>query len=322
MKLLKLSILSILVSVLFFACETDITVDLPTADEKLIVQGKIENNEKAFVFLSKNIGYFDPVNIPELTEDSDIQDIISALETSVGLIYDSTLLMTITNGNITDTLLPSINFTSFPYFGYQSKAMKGQIGNSYRLDINYNGNNFWSETTIPQPIPIDSVWFNFNENNDTIGTLALLFRDPKNIRNFYTLETQVQEEQIGYYPPYFGSFVFDDAELDGDTIRYYPILKGYDGNDFFETSTEDNDDFSAKAFYRFGSTVNIKMSSIDVASFVFWMSYFKHLGTAGNPFTNPATLKTNINGENCDGIWAGYGAEILTVQIDSSLLID
>lgn len=311
----------ILVSIFIFSCETDITVDLPTPEEKLIVQGKIETGEKPFIFLSRNIGYFEPVNIPELDESSDIDEIINALENSMGLIYDSTIVMTVTDGsNVVDTLVPTINFFQFPNFGYQAKNMIGQEGQSYRLDITYNDKEFWAETTIPQAVPIDSVWFDFNQESDTLGTLGFLFMDPGGIRNFYTIETLVVDEQFAYNPPYFGSYIFDDEQLDGDTIRYFPLLKSYDGNDFFQTNSEGQDDFNQKAFYKFGNTVNIKLSTVDVATFIFWTSFTIHLNTAGNPFTNPASLKSNIVGDNCDGIWAGYGTEIKTVTIDSTLV--
>ncbi|MDA3911280.1 MAG: DUF4249 family protein [Bacteroidales bacterium] len=311
----------ILVSIFIFSCETDITVDLPTPEEKLIVQGKIETGENPFIFLSRNIGYFEPVNIPELDDSSDIQEIIQALENSMGLIYDSTIVMTVTDGsNFVDTLIPTINFFEFPNFGYQARNIVGQEGQSYRLDIQYKGKDYWSETIIPEAVSIDSIWFDFNEDNDTLGTLGFLYMDPAGIRNFYTIETLVVDEQFAYNPPYYGSYIFDDEQLDGDTIRYFPLLKSYDGNDFFQTNSEGQNDFNQKAFYEFGSTVNIKLSSVDVATFIFWTSFIKHLNTAGNPFTNPASLKSNIVGDNCDGIWAGYGANIKTVTIDNSLV--
>jgi hemin uptake protein HemP len=317
----------ILVSIFILSCETDITVDLPSPEEKLIVQGKIETGEKPFIFLSRNIGYFEPVNIPEFDESSDITELIKALENSMGLIYDSTVVMTVTDGNNhIDTLIPTIDIFQFPIFGYQAKNMIGQDGQSYRLDITYNGKDFWAETTIPQAVPIDSVWFEFLEENDTIGTLGFHILDPKNTRNFYTIESLVVNEQMSYNPPYIGSFILDDEGFDGDTIKYSPLLKSYNGNDFFDSSVEVETqeeyelDFNRKAYFDFGSTVSLKLSSIDVASYVFWTSFYVHLGTAGNPFTNPASLKSNIVGDNCDGIWAGYGTDIKTVTIDNSLV--
>ena len=321
-------IAAILITIsLTIACETNITVDLPTPEEKLIVQGQIENNQPAFVFLSRNLGYFDPVNIPDLPDSAGISDYIAALETSYGLIYDSTIVMTITSGGITDTMKPSFTFLEFPYFGYQSQTMTGEPGNTYRLNITCKNKEYWAETSIPEPVDIDSVWFEFLPENDTSGSLGFYILDDANQRNFYTIESRVSGEQIAYYAPYFGSYAFDDETQNGDTIFYTPLLKGTDDNAFFQTddseqqsSEEQEESFIEEAYFDFGNTVNIKLSCIDKETFVFWMSLSRHLSTSGNPFTNPASLQSNINGENCDGIWAGYGSQITTVHIDNSLV--
>lgn len=308
-KYLSLTIISAL-CILLFSCETDITVDLPKAQEKIIVEGFIENNIRARVFLSKNASYFDVVDSTSL---SDI------------LIYDSLTLVTVTNRNIIDTLTPGF-FPKYPYYAYTgTNKMIGQIGESYRLDITYQGNHIWAETTIPEAVNIDSVWFEYYEESDIYGTLGFSFIDPANVRNYYSLELYTSDEQSWFFPPYYGTSVFDDNLLDGDTINYSPLLKGYDSNDYFQEDIEEEEpeeeEINTDAYHKFGSTVNLKLSSINIEHYVFWTSYNRHLSTTGNPFTNPASIQSNINGENCEGIWGGYGSNILTVKIDESLLI-
>ncbi|MFP4665061.1 MAG: DUF4249 family protein [Bacteroidales bacterium] len=315
------SIIILLSLITAIACETDITVDLPEPEDKLIVEGRIDQGGKARVFLSSNIGYFEPVSIPEISESTDISQYVSFLEESMGLIYDSTIVITVNNGQIIDSLKPSF-IPEFPYFGYRGSEIVGEEGQNYRLDIAYKDKKYWAETYIPQAVQIDSVWYTFAQDNDTLGFLHFLFQDPVNVRNFYSMELQTVGEHTSYFPPYFGSFAFDDAGLDGDTIRYTPLTKAYDGNDFFQAEFEEEGDFENAVYHKFGSTVNLKLSSIDKQLFVFWMSFFKHLGTAGNPFTNPATLDSNIMGDKADGYWGGYGFEIKTVTIDSSLVVN
>ncbi len=313
-------IISLLVGFILSSCETDITVDLPTPEEKLIVEGRIETNEKAFVFLTKNTGYFEPVNIPELDSGTDLSELVSFLEESIGLVYDSSIVMTVNSNGVTDTLIPGFDFTTFPYFGYQSQTMVGENGNSYRLEIERGDKSYWSETTIPYPVEIDSIWMDVIEDRDTMATLGAFVVDPINERNFYIVESQIVGEQLTHLSSYFGLSMYDDEILNGDTIRFTPIFKGYDGNAFFEDNTETDEDFANRLYFDVGSTVSIKLSSIDIASFIFWNSYIKHLGTAGNPFTNPATLKSNIEGDNSDGVWAGYGTDIKQVTLNGDLI--
>lgn len=316
-------IMTIIVAILFiWGCETDITVDLPTPEEKLIVEGKIEKDEPAMVFLSRNRGYFEPVEIAEVSDSLVMSDYISMLEESMGLIYDSSLLITVSKGALTDTLTAGFTMTKFPYFGYFGNKITGNPGSTYSLEIHYKNNTYWSKTSIPPPVAIDSIWFTYKQDNDTLGFLHFLFEDPDNYRNFYALELKTVGEHYGYFSPYYGSHVFDDEGLNGDTIRYTPLTKAYDSNDFFQQEFENDTAWNEAVYHKFGDEVNIKLSSIDKPLFMFWMSFYKHLGTAGNPFTNPATLKSNISGGNADGYWGGYGSSITNITIDSTLVRD
>ncbi len=329
MKHSKHIITALIVSIVVFniACETDITIDLPKPEEKLIVQGRVENGLRPFVFLSRNTGYFEAVEIPKIDENSNLDEIQQAMTNSLGVIYDSTILITVSDGSLTDTLRPTINILKFPYFGYQAKTLVGEFGKNYRLEINYKNKFYWASTNIPYPVDIDSVSFEYASNNDTCGNLNFLIYDNPNTRNFYFMETQVLGEQIDFYRPYLSSSVFDDEFSNHDTIYISPLLRGFEENDFLnpihytKQSFDENDTvFIENAYYDFGETVNIKLSSIDKDSFLFWMSFYKHLSTASNPFTNPASLKSNIHGENCEGIWAGHASSITTVEINESLI--
>ena len=48
--------------IIFISCQEEITLDLPQAVEKLVVEGTIENGFPPYVILSKNQGYFDPID--------------------------------------------------------------------------------------------------------------------------------------------------------------------------------------------------------------------------------------------------------------------
>ena len=57
----------VIVAVLFLVgCEKDITVDLPQADAKIVVQGSIEPGQPPLVILSYTSGYFDPADLNAL----------------------------------------------------------------------------------------------------------------------------------------------------------------------------------------------------------------------------------------------------------------
>lgn len=54
-----LVLVTVFVSALFFgACETEIEVDLPDYEPKLVIEGTIENGQPAIVTLTRSIPYF------------------------------------------------------------------------------------------------------------------------------------------------------------------------------------------------------------------------------------------------------------------------
>ena len=49
-------------SILLISCEEEITLNLSQAENKLVVEGSIEPGFPPYVILTKNQGYFDPIN--------------------------------------------------------------------------------------------------------------------------------------------------------------------------------------------------------------------------------------------------------------------
>ena len=50
------------ISIILFSCQDEITLDLPQAENKLVVEATIEQGYPPYVILTKNQGYFDPIN--------------------------------------------------------------------------------------------------------------------------------------------------------------------------------------------------------------------------------------------------------------------
>jgi hypothetical protein len=330
----KLYYISAIIISLFimWSCETDITIDLPQPQEKLVVEGFIETDNNPYVFLTRNSGYFDPVDSTALFKmlilDSTtipMLQLIGFSQSEIDLFeFAEELTITVTEleTNIIDTLKPSV-IPYFPFFGYTGNLIEGTNNYSYKLDINYNGNNYFSTTSIPEPIPIDSIWFSSDSTyDDTLGTIGMRFIDPPEIGNFYALHNMVEGEHLTFLKPYFGMNILDDKFLNGDTIVISGITKAKDSNDFFEGDFDPEADWWIEGLFSLNSIVQIRLSSIDSEHFRYWNSLSRHLSTDGNPFVNPASIVSNLHGENVLGIWGGYGTSIERVQITDSATIE
>jgi len=304
----KASVIFSLSAIILLAvsCEKDISVDMPRPDEKLIVEGIIELNEYPVVFLTKNAAYFDVVDTAVVTNS-----IVSGNQAQV----------IVSNGIITDTLTPH-TFTKWPYNGYYGTKIKGEINGTYSLKIIYNENEYTSTTFIPDTVAIDSVWFDRFTGSDSLGFLNINFRDPVENGNYYSLLTRVHQYQNWFYRPYFGSHIADDKLGNNSEFSYSPISKGYERNAFFNNFSDGNEDIYKTISFCIGDTVSLKLSTIDQISYNIWSSWYRNQATNGNPFTNPATVLTNIEGAPANGYWMGYGSYIRTVHITDSAGIE
>ena len=78
-----------IISLFLFSCEEEITLELNQESEKIVVEGVIEQGFPPYVILSKNQGFFDPIDITTYANlfinDAEIKvwkakEILSAIE--------------------------------------------------------------------------------------------------------------------------------------------------------------------------------------------------------------------------------------------------
>lgn len=296
----------IILLLMLVSCEIDISVDLPRPVEKLVVEAYIVNGENPYVFLTKNAGYFDVVDSSTLINM---------------MVFNESTVVTISDGTQRVRLYPAF-IPQFPYFGYTCDNMTGEVGRQYRLDVSYNDKKYFAYTSIPQPVVIDSVWFNLLSDHDSLGYISFAFQDPPQPGNCYALHTMVEFEQLGFLKPYFGSHISDDLYDNGNKVVFNFISKGAEIISFFENNDETDEEFLEAVAYGKNTNVLIRLSSIDVEHYKFWNSYYRHMITWGNPFTNPATILTNIQGDPAQGFFGGYGTNIVKVHITDSATIE
>lgn len=286
--------------ILFNSCEKDIEIgDLPRPEKKITIEGFIDLDQYPIVFLTKNSAYFD------IVDTTFVKDLI---------ISDDMATVIVDNGIIFDTLRPDV-FEKWPYKGYIGTKIKGQINGRYNLKVLYNGSEYTSSTTIKDTIAIDTVWYSKFFMRDTLGYLNMKWRNPVGYGDYFTITVKAGNEQKWFYRA-STVHVIDDKLLENNRVITTPyVVKGYDKNDYFIIDDKDLDwlDF---LFFKKGDTVSLKLSTIDETSYLFWNSWYRNQGTDGNPFTNPASVKSNIVGKNVNGYWIGYGAYIKTYYIN------
>jgi hypothetical protein len=280
-----------ILSILFLiACEKDIQIEPAQNQAKIVVDAEIENGQSPVVVLSTSLNYFSTIDTATLfasfIKDAKVQ---------------------INNGTKTVTL--QVNELRFPQGGRYvfyttpiNDPMLGETGKTYQLNIEHNGQQYQSTTTIPIITKtIDSLWSKRVANRPTTDSFRVLMAriiDPPGLGNYIRYFTKVNNQ------PFFPGFnsAFDDAIIDGKTYNI-DIDKGVDKNQPFERENY--------GFFKLGDTVIVKLANIDKASYTFWRTWEFAFQSIGNPFSSPGVVKGNIS-NGALGAFCGYGSQYKT----------
>lgn len=274
------------------SCEKNVTVDIPVVESGIVVEGYVETGKNPYVILSNTLPFFGSVSTLNLLQ-----------YTIKGAI------VTVDNGSRVDTLKDLFNIGV-----YFTTSMIGESGKAYFLRVLVNGKTLTASTFIPQPVPLDSVWFKVNGNRDSLGYTWAHLTDPDTLGNSYRFFAQrINRYRYGsdigkmkdstFIAPQ-GS-VFEDKFINGKSFDF-----AFDRGSF-PNSQKDDDLNDEKRFFKRGDTIVIKFCTIDRAHFEFWRSEETQVSNNGNPFGSPAPVLSNINGGL--GIWGGYNASFDTI---------
>ena len=284
MKIYYLYIFLIVIMASGSSCNYDLDIDIPELDDKIVIDGWIEQNKKATVFLTANSPYFTTIDSASLRN-----------------LVLTRAKVTIDNGEETEVLILRRNENYFPPYFYQSNRISGEIGKSYTITAEYGGKTAWATTVITEPVDIDTVFFNLAEGDDSLGVIHIEFTDPVESKNYYRILTK----RVGIDDKFNSilAMALDDKYFTGEKARF-TLLRAPSS---FITVDEDEN------YYRLGDTVAIKLCTISKDHYDFWNSYQEEILNVANPFASSLTeVLSNVKGDGL-GIWGGYGAKYDTV---------
>ena len=340
---------------ILISCEKEITVDLPKVEEKIVIEGLIEQGEYPHVYITRSASYFAPVDTNTLTNS---------------IVINARVIVWYQDGNniIEDSLEQILDPYHLPFTVYQGSKIKGEVGKTYHLKVIVNENEYTRSTTIPKPVPLDSVRFKITDKlviNDTVnrnlfnmgtnhpfniisnfhlntsreyhestrslhslskdilyidtldvGLLWLYFTDPDTLGNYYRIYSKTLSKDRAFVHPY--SSIWDDKLINGIEMENV-IIRGWDPALGEEDSLESEKPVSRWMFIE-GEKVIIKMVAMDIKHYDFWYSVEQPMATDGNPFATPISIRSNIEG-GALGVWGGYGVYMDTITITNSITL-
>lgn len=269
--------------IFFSSCEKDITVDLPDGEEKIVVEGYIETGRPAYVLLSRSAAYFAPFDSTSL--------LASGVRGATVIISD---------GLITDTLIELDPDYGYLYF---SANIIGEVGKKYSLRILTNGKELTAETFCYPLIPLDSVWFKVQPNEDTLGYVWAHLTDPDTLGNVYRWFAKRMGKDKDFIAP--NGSVFEDKFINGTSFDF-----AYNRGELPNSNAVD-DSNDEEGFFKVGDTIVVKFCTAGQATFEFWRAAETQFFNNGNPFASVTSLTSNINGGI--GIFEAYTSAYDTV---------
>jgi Domain of unknown function (DUF4249) len=277
--------------IIAFSCTKDIEIELPESEEKIVVEGWIEQNQYPVVVLTTNTPYFDKFDSTALMD-----------------VFISDAKVTVSDGTTTEHLSFTIDFQNlqnadWPMVYFIGDTLKGEIGKTYTLNIEVEGKILTAFTTIPQIIEADSIWFKLDEGQDSLGYLWGLYSDDPNTNSYFRFFTK-RLSRDNVFTPTYGSIV-EDKFFSGDTLEF-SLVRGIGSY----TAADAYDD-EELGYYKIGDTVVFRLTSIDQAHYNFWRTAEQEIMMGQNPFSSPVQIRSNIEGGL--GVWGGYAADYDTL---------
>lgn len=285
----------ILTMVAFVSCERNFDIALKNNQPQLIVEGYI-NNELPwynYVILGRSQSYFEPgfENIPVTGATVTVTE--GTLLGNNTYNWDMASKRQLKEGRLSqfnNQLLPGVYFdpmlTTNP-----DNALKGTPGKHYLLEIEAEGKQYSSITTLLPLIPLDSVTSGFHyidEDEDTTQAKARLtvhYKDPDTIGNtqLYYWSTIDSRDNFGWGAMGTNRFTPGTDELVNSEYIHLTLSNGF----------------------AIGDSVNYYMASVERKVYNFWDSFNKARSNAG-PFSTPVRLLNTVSGDNVIGCFSGF----------------
>lgn len=296
---------------IFFACEKEIQLDIPSAGKEIVVQAMIQEGYPSLVQLTWSDSYFATIDSNSYNEMfiSGAKIIIYNQDRtdSVILAEIDALIQGFPPGIYTDS---NINFNANPPFSNFNDFCKE--GSSYHLKVIFENDTLTATTSIPHSTPLDSIWFVPDERYPEYGDFYIWYDDPDTMGNnvmfehkrlaHFSLKKKVSRSDDVFIKA-FGAVRNDIEGLNGEAFVSF-FERGRSSNFTTTGFTDHKASFAnfQSAYYNdtigevFADTVLFRFSQLDKASFEFWRSVIAQDLMNGNPFAEPMNLKSNING--------------------------
>lgn len=189
----------------------------------------------------------------------------------------------------------------FPPYTYTTYEMQGRRGRTYSLEAEYDGMLVKASSTIPEPVPIDSVIIRPVHAGADEYRISLYLTARRDSNEYFRVMARVRGIHDRLLPAFMG--VAESAGKGGALEIAVNRPK----------TAKDTTDY--RPVFTAGETVEIALCTLEKEAYQFWLDYENAVAFSGSQFLAPATpLRSNIAGGY--GCFFGYGMTRATLTLD------
>lgn len=243
------------------SCQKVVDLKLNNAAAQLVIEGDLNNiGGRQVVKISKSVPFTSTNIFPA------VSGALVSLSDDGGKIYNFT----------EDTL------------GTYASSLKGLPGKTYTLTVQVNGKIYTAQSTMPQPIKLDSISSRQNQFNKKKRSITAHYADPVSIPNQYRFVMYVNGMEVN------NIFANDDNFIDGQYVH----------EDLFQNATD----------ILPGDKVTVEMQCIDPAIFTYWFSLEQQQSNNPGGGTAPSNPPSNFN-NNALGYFSAHTSERKSIVV-------
>lgn len=240
------SLIFVCAALLLSSCKKIVTLKLNNVPAAIVIQGEVTDQPGPyFVTINQPVDFYADNNFPPVTGAS--------VEISSSGGQDEALV----------EITPGI---------YSTQLLQGYPGVTYNLSVTYQGVNYTATSTMPQPVPLDSITYQISSGFGRTQISAVVnFQDPAGVPNYYQFVEYINQVKLTK-----DLFVFDDRLSDGRYINYAL--------------------FNDSAYIQPGDQLRIDMYCINSAVYNYFFQLFQSGGAGSfNTSASPANPTSNIS---------------------------
>lgn len=268
------------VLLLLSACEGDVFND---AEQTVVIEGWIEDKQHPCFFVTHSLSVKDVYqNYSNLKNENLVKDAI----------------ITITEGDRSFILHADSTDGLYIPICYTCEELVGKAGMNYSVNINIDGQEIFSETSIPPS--------SFEGHVEVVET---------EIEGSYALKLHVYclgKEEYGRV------FVKIAGLTEGYLLSPGSFLKEQGSSEEFEVCISRPNlqvITSSDPFFHSGEQIQIRVSMMSLETYLMWEEYEKRLDLSRNPLFPFTTNFGSMFGKEVLGYWAGYNSYYYDVII-------